>query len=93
MSGLPKSHEHDSDGQKIELGNLARPDVADGIVLEVDNSVVKPREDNEQIVSQAIEAIGMGRYQWSLAASCGFGFLVDQVRIGHVPQQHREDRC
>lgn len=85
MSDVPKGHEHNSDGQKIELGNLARPDVADGIVLEINNSGVKPGENNEQIVSQAIEAIGMGRYQWSLTASCGFGFLIDQVRAGQFP--------
>jgi hypothetical protein len=80
MSGQLKCHEHDSDERKIELGNIARPDVADGSVLETEIGGVKHEETNEQIVSQAIESIGMGRYQWSLAASCGFGFLVDQVR-------------
>ena len=34
---------------------------------------------NEVVVDQAIDAIGMGRYQWQLLFSCGFGFLVDQV--------------
>lgn len=34
---------------------------------------------NEVVVDQAIDAIGMGRYQWELLFSCGFGFLVDQV--------------
>lgn len=32
-------------------------------------------------VDDAIESIGWGKYQWQLAVTCGFGFLVDQVRI------------
>ncbi|KAL4805427.1 major facilitator superfamily domain-containing protein [Aspergillus unguis] len=36
---------------------------------------------NQLVVDQAIEAIGMGRYQWQLLFSCGFGFLVDQILL------------
>ncbi|KAL4884968.1 major facilitator superfamily domain-containing protein [Aspergillus karnatakaensis] len=36
---------------------------------------------NQLVVDQAIEAIGMGRYQWQLLFSCGFGFLVDQMLL------------
>ena len=57
MSDQHKYHEHDLDGQKIELGNISRPDVADGSVLETEIRGVKPGENNEQVVSQAIEAI------------------------------------
>ncbi len=35
---------------------------------------------NLGIVDEAIEAIGFGKYQWQLTLTCGFGFLVDQVR-------------
>lgn len=87
MSVPPKYRGDDTDDKKIELDNIARPDVANGSVLDGEPGGFKAGDNNEQVVSQAIEAIGMGRYQWSLAASCGFGFLVDQVRIGHIPQQ------
>jgi hypothetical protein len=40
---------------------------------------VDAHETNQLVVHQAIEAIGMGRYQWQLLCSCGFGFVVDQV--------------
>lgn len=40
---------------------------------------------NQLVVDQAIDTVGMGRYQWQLLFSCGFGFLVDQVhRIYYV---------
>lgn len=34
---------------------------------------------NHALVTEAIEAIGFGKYQWQLTFTCGFGFLVDQV--------------
>lgn len=34
---------------------------------------------NHVLVTEAIEAIGFGKYQWQLTFTCGFGFLVDQV--------------
>ncbi|KAL3434039.1 major facilitator superfamily domain-containing protein [Aspergillus tetrazonus] len=36
---------------------------------------------NQLVVDQAIDTIGMGRYQWQLLFSCGFGFLVDQMLL------------
>ncbi|KAL5342056.1 major facilitator superfamily domain-containing protein [Aspergillus crustosus] len=36
---------------------------------------------NQLVVDRAIDAIGMGRYQWQLLFSCGFGFLVDQMLL------------
>ncbi|KAL4799463.1 major facilitator superfamily domain-containing protein [Aspergillus venezuelensis] len=36
---------------------------------------------NQLVVEQAIEDIGMGKYQWWLLFSCGFGFLVDQILL------------
>lgn len=38
-----------------------------------------PPSNNVSLIQDAIEAIGMGRYQWQLMASCGFGFIADQV--------------
>ncbi|QGA12644.1 hypothetical protein EYB26_000288 [Talaromyces marneffei] len=34
---------------------------------------------NILIVHHAIERIGMGKYQWQLLTTCGFGFLIDQM--------------
>ena len=39
----------------------------------------EPSSPNDTIIQNAIETIGMGRYQWQLLASCGFGFIADQV--------------
>lgn len=44
-----------------------------------DETTPDPSNFNETIVQDAIEAIGMGRYQWKLMVSCGFGFIADQV--------------
>lgn len=40
---------------------------------------ISPADSYENQIQDAIEAIGMGRYQWQLMVSCGFGFVVDQV--------------
>lgn len=34
---------------------------------------------NTAVVNNAIEICGMGRYQWQMFFTCGFGFFVDQV--------------
>jgi len=34
---------------------------------------------NMRLLREAIDGIGMGRYQWQLFFTCGFGFVVDQV--------------
>ncbi|KAL4937858.1 hypothetical protein BDV06DRAFT_232288 [Aspergillus oleicola] len=47
----------------------------------VAQSAVDAMASNQLVVEQAIEDIGMGRYQWWLLFSCGFGFLVDQVLL------------
>jgi hypothetical protein len=36
---------------------------------------------NIAVIHDAIENIGMGRYQWGLTLSCGFGFIADQVKM------------
>lgn len=36
-------------------------------------------DSNMLVVHHAIESIGMGKYQWQLLTTCGFGFLIDQV--------------
>ncbi|KAL2816972.1 major facilitator superfamily domain-containing protein [Aspergillus granulosus] len=50
-------------------------------VRSVSQGTIDPQESNQLVVHQALEAIGMGRYQWQLLFSCGFGFLVDQMLL------------
>ncbi|OJJ61376.1 hypothetical protein ASPSYDRAFT_56700 [Aspergillus sydowii CBS 593.65] len=50
-------------------------------VKSVAQGTVDVLASNEVVVDQAIDAIGMGRYQWQLLFSCGFGFLVDQMLL------------
>lgn len=40
---------------------------------------------NHEVINAAIQAIGFGKFQWQLTFSCGFGFLVDQVRRCKLP--------
>lgn len=35
--------------------------------------------NNGKVLAESIDQIGMGRYQWQLFCTCGFGFAVDQV--------------
>ncbi|KAJ0123908.1 hypothetical protein J7T55_012380 [Diaporthe amygdali] len=87
MFDLFKHQGYDCDGQKMELGKIApegRTDVAEGSILEIEPSVAMTSEHNLHVVQQAIETIGMGKYQWLLAFSCGFGFLVDQMLLVSV---------
>lgn len=41
---------------------------------------------NVAVINNAIEMCGMGRYQWQMFFTCGFGFFVDQVREELMPQ-------
>ncbi|PKY07927.1 putative sugar transporter [Aspergillus campestris IBT 28561] len=54
----------------------------------------EPSSPNDTIIQNAIEAIGMGRYQWQLLASCGFGFIADQMLLVSIslvmPQASKE---
>jgi hypothetical protein len=34
---------------------------------------------NVAVINNAVEVCGMGRYQWQMFFTCGFGFFVDQV--------------
>lgn len=52
-----------------------RKDIEHGILIP--ESIANVAHLNRSIVNHAIEAIRMGRYQWKLTVSCGFGFVVD----------------
>ncbi|KAF5563453.1 major facilitator superfamily transporter [Fusarium napiforme] len=56
------------------------PSHANGTVATIDG--IDPATiHNDEVITQALQAIGFGKSQWQLTFSCGFGFgfLVDQV--------------
>ncbi|KAF2148108.1 putative sugar transporter [Myriangium duriaei CBS 260.36] len=50
----------------------------EGTVLVINHAGESPAE---AAISRAIETIGMGRYQYQLLFTCGFGFIVDQMLL------------
>lgn len=61
--------------KKQELNNA--PSVSEGEIGH--KTTPESYTPNVILIQDAIETIGMGRYQWQLMVSCGFGFVVDQV--------------
>ena len=64
--------------KSVEQSLTPQPSHAQGDVKSLD-IVDGSDAANLLAVEEAMHAIGMGRYQWQLTASAGFGFLVDQV--------------
>lgn len=56
-----------------------------GTVESVEGAFIDIGDRNILMVTRSIETIGMGRFQWKLAFSSGFGFLVDQARSSPRP--------
>lgn len=52
----------------------------DGSVLNL-NFAFNEVDQNVLLVERTIEIIGMGPFQWRLAFTCAFGFVVDQVNL------------
>lgn len=68
----------DYDNAKISMEKTA-PVTSQGQGLQYPLASRETEDSNILIVHHAIEAIGMGKYQWQLLTTCGFGFLIDQV--------------
>lgn len=73
---MPSSSDKTNTDQQSQ-SPIPQKDVALGTV--VSGSGINLPDPNHVIVDNAIEVIGMGRYQWKLTVSCGFGFVVDQA--------------
>lgn len=76
-------NDNDNTREKRELGiDDKDPAQIDQMQSNIEGSmsVVQIDKNNLDRVGEAIEAIGWGKYQWQLAVTCSFGFLVDQVR-------------
>lgn len=68
------------DGKMLETSLDHVPSHANGTVATIDG--IDPATlHNDEVITQAIQAIGFGKFQWQLTFSCGFGFLVDQVNL------------
>lgn len=68
------------DGKMFETSLDHVPSHANGTVATIDG--IDPATlHNDEVITQAIQAIGFGKFQWQLTFSCGFGFLVDQVNL------------
>ncbi|KAE8163824.1 major facilitator superfamily domain-containing protein [Aspergillus tamarii] len=69
-----------------------KPSLAEGTVTS--HQGANPPDFNQLAINNAIEAIGMGRYQWQLMVSCGFGFIADQMLLVSIslvmPQASKE---
>ncbi|KAE8361094.1 major facilitator superfamily domain-containing protein [Aspergillus caelatus] len=69
-----------------------KPSLAEGTVTS--HQGANPPDFNQLAINHAIEAIGMGRYQWQLMVSCGFGFIADQMLLVSIslvmPQASKE---
>ncbi|KAF5644097.1 synaptic vesicle transporter SV2 [Fusarium sp. NRRL 52700] len=66
------------DGKMFETSLDHAPSHANGTVATTDG--IDPATlHNDEVITQAIQAIGFGKFQWQLTFSCGFGFLVDQM--------------
>lgn len=84
MAAPPQAQYEKSPDQESDERNKMDPLVAkvsrdDGSVINLEHNY----DDNTNIVvvEQIIEAIGMGVFQWKLALTCAFGFVVDQESI------------
>ncbi|KAB8245074.1 major facilitator superfamily domain-containing protein [Aspergillus flavus] len=69
-----------------------KPSLAEGTVTS--HQGANPPDFNQLAINNAIESIGMGRYQWQLMISCGFGFIADQMLLVSIslvmPQASKE---
>jgi hypothetical protein len=43
-------------------------------------------EEQAALVNHAVQAIGMGKYQWALFLLAGYGWMCDQVRSSAAPK-------
>lgn len=76
----------DYDNAKISMEKAA-PITSQGQGLQYPLASREPEDSNIVIVHHAIEAIGMGKYQWQLLTTCGFGFLTRYTLISRLAKK------
>ena len=80
----------------VQPGTIEKPVQIDRSSSHAQGTTVLATDDvdaNLARVDDAIEAIGWGKYQWQLAITCGFGFLVDQVGLLNHSYPHLPKSC
>jgi MFS family permease len=72
MATAAEQHDH----EKLTPGDKSSPERSDDLTSE--RSEGSSLYDKKCIlINREIDAMGMGRYQWSLWALCGFGYMID----------------
>ena len=69
--------EHDIDHEKLATGDQHSPDRSTSLATELSEGGDSLYEKKCILINREIDAMGMGRYQWSLWILCGFGYLID----------------
>ncbi|EXJ88754.1 hypothetical protein A1O3_01818 [Capronia epimyces CBS 606.96] len=60
------------------LATVQTTAIGENVPLELPGAV---HQRNIKLVGDAIEPMGMGRYQWQVFLTCGFGFAADQILL------------
>ena len=82
-----QSREKSELGEKLSLGGQSSPYTGDvtfqgKTVALVEEGQVHPQyQAKAQVLNDAIQEIGMGKYQWHLFVVAGFGWFSDNVRL------------
>jgi MFS family permease len=72
MATAAEQHNH----EKLSSGDCSSPERCDDLAAEL-NEGTTLYDKKCILVNREIDAMGMGRYQWSLWALCGLGYLID----------------
>jgi hypothetical protein len=82
-----QSREESDSREKLSLGGPSSPDTRDATfqgktVALVEEGQVHPQyQAKAQVLNDAIQDIGMGKYQWHLFVVAGFGWFSDNVHL------------
>jgi hypothetical protein len=73
---------NESDELGISIKQSDAPDLSHNTVALVEEDEIDPLyHAKAQILNDAIQEIGMGKYQWHLFCVAGFGWLSDNVLL------------
>lgn len=61
----------------IALNGAVDPDEAFPLAKELEETDISLYEKKCALINHEIDLMGMGRYQWSIWALCGFGYMID----------------
>ncbi|KAL8739137.1 MAG: hypothetical protein Q9181_000166 [Wetmoreana brouardii] len=78
-----------TDEKKVESPSAYSANTIEGLRAEIELDLAASGHDTgydrkSKVINKAIQDIGMGSYQWSLFALCGFGWLADNMWLQGV---------